>query len=106
MEFYLFINLGEGFGSRNGKKVGGASVRVIGRKETAGFEIESACEEDDGEILVIFRLWLRKGRIPGVQVGGGREVLSAQLGRLWWQWVLVGCRSAESLPTEMQIAIP
>lgn len=75
-----------------GKKVGwGSSVRVIGRKEMAGFEIESACEEDDGEILVIFRLWLRKGRIPGVQVGGSRElclqglmfkVLSAQLG-LW-----------------------
>lgn len=84
----MFINLDEGFGSRNGKK-GGASVRAIGRKETAGFEIESACKEDDGEILVIFRLWLRKGRIPGVQVGGGREVLSAQLG-LWAAVVAVG----------------
>lgn len=83
-----------------GKKCGGASVRVIGRKETAGFEIESAGEEDDGEISVIFRLWLRKGRIPGVQVGGSRElclhskglmfkVLSAQLG-LWSAAVAVG----------------
>lgn len=38
IEFYLFINLGEGFGSRKREKWA-VSVRVAGRKEVAGFEI-------------------------------------------------------------------
>lgn len=91
-------------------------MRVIGRKEMAGFEIESACEEDDGEILVIFRLRLRKGRIPGVQVGGSRElflqglmfkVLSAQLG-LWSAVGAVGPLGVDLLKAclQMQIVIP
>lgn len=82
IELYLCIHVDKDFGSRNGKK---GWMLVIMRKEMTGFEARARIWREwyRGVGCLLIRM-LTKGKVPGMQVEGSKEMYLHSCCKCWF----------------------